>query len=74
MGAFSLPATVLVDDQSKRKMLTGRDIGPEEFVKWINGVTVNFGKRSDRAGSYLSSNNLLNVMPYKVLHNYVYSH
>ena len=28
VGEFSIPATVLVDDQSKREVLIGRDVGP----------------------------------------------
>ena len=40
-----------------------------EYVKWSNGVMVNFSKLTGSAGSYPSSYILLNVMLHKVLHN-----
>ena len=40
-----------------------------EFVKWSNGVMVNFGKLTGSAGTYPSSYIFLNAMPHKALYN-----
>ena len=40
-----------------------------KFVKWNNGVTVNFGKLTYSAGSYPNSDFLLNAILHKAWHN-----
>ena len=40
-----------------------------EFVKWSNGVIVNFCRLIRSAGSYPSSDIFLNAIPHKELHN-----